>query len=146
MKFEVVEKILTGDKQRQRYVLADIVNGLAIEGAYSLTGKLYRFFNGQNSSTMTSILAAVLGKPPLGGSARQHLIVYPYHVSLITHCGPRTFTLTSVGFFHPPSPAVQNVKSGPLISGKPGHPSGRPALTVSDYALWSHPTRLSKRG
>ena len=24
--------------------------------------------------------------------------------------------LTSVGFFHPPSPAVQNVKFGPLIS------------------------------
>jgi len=32
-------------------------------------------------------------------------------------------------FSHPPPPAVQNVKFGPLISGKLGHPSGRPALT-----------------
>ena len=32
-------------------------------------------------------------------------------------------------FSHPPPPAVQNVKFGPSISGKLGHPSGRPALT-----------------
>ena len=32
-------------------------------------------------------------------------------------------------FSHPPPPAVQNVKFGPLTSGKLGHPSGRPALT-----------------
>ena len=37
--------------------------------------------------------------------------------------------LTSIGFSHPPPPTVQIAKVGPLISGKLGHPSGRPGLT-----------------
>ena len=37
--------------------------------------------------------------------------------------------LTSVGFPHPQPPSMQIAKVGPLISGKLGHPSGRPGLT-----------------
>jgi len=44
-------------------------------------------------------------------------------------CVGGAVSLTSVGFFHPPPPAPQIAKAGPLISGKLGHPSGRPGLT-----------------